>query len=99
MKTSRVVGALLTILAGLMLTQPLLGVPTFQAYIDDSMATTMWPDEQTWVTTDNPFSLTVVGAYQAVNGKVPEQRTTLQPLHCLFPSPKASMKLKPELSQ
>jgi len=38
-------------------------LPTFQTYINDATAGSQGSDEQTWFTSENPFSLFVVGAF------------------------------------
>jgi len=43
--------------------QALLGVPTFQVYIDGGVADTRGSDEDTWFTRSSSFDLTVVGAF------------------------------------
>lgn len=59
----------LVFVVSLLMGQPLLAVPTFQAYIEDSVAGSWKGDEQTWFTTASTFNLIVVGAYQDHQGQ------------------------------
>ena len=43
--------------------QTVFAVPVFQVYIEDAVAGTVGPDEDTWFTTSSSFSLIVAGAY------------------------------------
>jgi hypothetical protein len=38
-------------------------LPTFQTYVNDATASSQGSDEQTWFSSENPFSLFVVGAF------------------------------------
>jgi hypothetical protein len=44
--------------------QTALGTPTFQVYVVNGVADDIGGDNDTWFTSDNPFELVVVGAYQ-----------------------------------
>lgn len=68
MKITKII---LSITVSLLLTQSLFAVPTFQTfgYDSDAIAGTWGSDEDTWLVDENPFSLVVVGAYQASSGE------------------------------
>jgi len=58
--TTASVGVLL-----LLLTQPVLAVPTFQVYAEGAWPGTIGSDQDTWFIDSSPFNLIVAGAYQA----------------------------------
>ena len=47
----------------LLMSQSVLAIPTFQAYIEGATAGTWGDDEDSWLTTSSSFNLIVVGAY------------------------------------
>ncbi len=55
---------------------PLLAVPTFQTYIVGSSPGSNGPDQQTWISSDNPFELIVAGAYQSADSQGNAQKAT-----------------------
>ncbi|MHC4396299.1 MAG: choice-of-anchor N protein [Planctomycetota bacterium] len=57
------IGFVLAVL--LLMSQPLLAIPTFQTYIEGSTAGNYGQDLQSWLITDSTFNLVVVGAYSA----------------------------------
>lgn len=46
---------------------PAFGLPTFQAYINDAVAGSSGPDEQTWFFPESDFELYIVGAYGSMD--------------------------------
>ncbi|MHC4742519.1 MAG: hypothetical protein ACYS8Z_11445, partial [Planctomycetota bacterium] len=54
--------------------QSVMAVPTLQVYTD-GLAGDQGPDQDTWFTTDNPFTVTVVGAFS--DGFVKLEQVTL----------------------
>lgn len=48
----------------LLLSRPLMAVPTLQTYIQGATAGSLGPDEDTWIIGESPFNLVVVGNYQ-----------------------------------
>jgi len=64
------VSIILVVTISLLMSQLLLAVATLQVYSPDGTAGTLGEDEDTWlVPATNPFSLVVVGAYQAAAGE------------------------------
>ncbi|MHC4741409.1 MAG: choice-of-anchor N protein [Planctomycetota bacterium] len=53
----------LVMLMSLLFARGAIAVPIFQTYIVGAATDTLEPDENTWVTTENAFELTVSGAY------------------------------------
>ena len=53
----------------LLMSQPASALSTFQVYSPDGTAGTWGDDEDTWLVQTNPFSLVVVGSYQAAHGQ------------------------------
>lgn len=54
----------LALLASLWIALPAYALPTFQVYIDGAVAGQEGGDEDTWISSDNPLTLVVVGAYR-----------------------------------
>lgn len=71
MKITKMFTIILGITVSLLLTQSLFAVPTFQVfgYDSDAIASDWGSDEDSWLVDENPFSLVVVGAYQASSGQ------------------------------
>lgn len=68
MKITKII---LSITVSFLLTQSLFALPTFQvfAYDSDAIAGDWGFDEDSWLVDETPFSLVVVGAYQASKGQ------------------------------
>ncbi|UCF42985.1 MAG: choice-of-anchor N protein [Planctomycetota bacterium] len=72
----KIIKTMLVVSGLLVLCQPLLAVPTFQTYIVGSSPGNNGPDQQTWISADNPFELIVAGAYQSADSEGNAQKAT-----------------------
>ena len=79
----------LVLAISLLISQSLPAIPTFQVYSPDATAGTWGEDEDTWlVPATNPFSLVVVGTYQAPTGQGQSQTASLTEVTLLVSVPK-----------